>query len=67
MDKKLKDHLVGGFGGGGGPLVILPIFAYAWHPSLVTTDWVGYLTMELVGIILVSIAVYFYFKKVAVK
>jgi len=65
MNKKLRDRLVGGFGGGGGPLVFLPIFAYAVHPRLVTTDWPVYLSFEITGIILVSIAVYFYFKKIA--
>ncbi|MGA3289128.1 MAG: hypothetical protein ABSD42_02675 [Candidatus Bathyarchaeia archaeon] len=67
MDKKLKDRLVGGFGGGGIPLVLYVIFVYAVAPNLVTKFWSLWLTLELIGIILVSVSVYFYFKKVTIK
>lgn len=64
MDKKLKDRLVGGFGGGGDALILYPIIGYAIHPNVVTNLLSLWLTIELIGIILVSFAVYFYFKKV---
>ena len=64
MDKKLRDRLVGGFGGGGGALVLYPIIGYAIYPNVVTKLLSLLLTIELIGIILVSFAVYFYFKKV---
>lgn len=64
MDKKLRDRLVGGFGGGGGALVLYPIIGYVMHPNVVTKLLSLWLTIELIGIVLVSFAVYFYFKKV---
>jgi hypothetical protein len=65
MDKKLRDRLVGGFGGAGGTFVLDGIFVYASAPSLRGSWWL-WLTIESIGIILVAIAVYFHFKKITV-
>jgi hypothetical protein len=64
MDKNLRDRLVGGLGSGGGTLIGLPIVIYAVNHSYVTMLWWIYFPMELLGIILVSIAVYLNVKKV---
>jgi hypothetical protein len=65
MDKKLRDRLVGGFGGGGGSCVLYGIFVYASAPSLRGSLWL-WLSIESIGIILVAIAVYIHFKKITV-
>ena len=65
MNKKLRDKLVGGFGGGGGTLVLYGIFLYFVSPSVRRFWW--WLEIEIIGIVLVSLAVYFNFKKVTVK
>jgi glucan phosphoethanolaminetransferase (alkaline phosphatase superfamily) len=66
MDKKLKDRLVGGFGGAGIAIILYIIFVYAVAPNFVTKLWSWSITIALIGVILVSVAVYFYFKKVTV-
>ena len=66
MNRVLRDRLVGGLGGGGGTLVFYPIFVYAVDPSLVIKLWLWYLPIELVGIALVSLAVFLHFKKITV-
>jgi len=58
MDKKTKDQLVGGLGGGGGPLVILSILNYIRWPSI----WLLNLSLGIIGAILVSLATYIYYK-----
>ena len=64
MNRMLRDRLIGGLIGGGGPLIFLPIFAYAVDSSLVIRLWLWYLPMELVGIVLVSLGVFLNFKKI---
>jgi hypothetical protein len=66
MNSRLRDRLVGGLGGGGGTLVFYPIFVYVVDPSLVMKLWLWTLGMEFVGIVLVSLAVFLYFKKITV-
>jgi hypothetical protein len=63
MDKRLRDRLVGGFGGGGGTMVLYCIFFNIALPA-VRSYWSLWLTMAFIGVVFVSIAVYFRFKKV---
>ncbi len=66
MDKKLRDRLVGGFGGAGGAMVLYGLFIYFASP-IVRKYWTLWLPMELIGFVLVSLAVYFHFKKITVR